>query len=223
VGSAGRLHALWLDVEGAVWIRSTACALDGVCNTWSDARRVNVLGPSRALHAIAATEVASERLALAALDDREISLRILDLEADREALPPTDAVKLSDTRAWDALALSWGALAERRFGVERALVLVARASDTGELVQWMLRPDGSGLSQRAVVDADGQPIRSGGAPSLLELPTGELCGVFPDPEKLIRIYVYQPEHDNWLDLTAHAFDAALGPRSTATPHAARCI
>jgi hypothetical protein len=94
------------------------------------------------------------------------------------------------------------------------MVLVARERDTGALAQWVLQPDGSGMSQRALVDADGRPIRSAGAPSLLELPTGELCGVFPDPERFIRIYVYQPDEDNWLDLTASAFDAALGPRTT---------
>jgi hypothetical protein len=209
IRSAERLHALWLDAEGQVWMRSETLCGEGDCPKWTEARPLSV---GTGLRSLAAAELAPERLVLATLDERgALSLQRLDLRA---GATPLVAAGSGHAPAWDAVAISWATLSKRKTGVERGLMLVGSARDSGELVQWVLRADGVGLLQRVGMDAEGRAIRSGGAPSLLELPTGELCAVFPDPERFVRIYVYRPDQDDWLELTSNAFDAALGPRTT---------
>lgn len=116
-------------------------------------------------------------------------------------------------RRWGAPALAWGPLDARHYGAERALFMIAADAETGALAQWVMQPDSGRSVQRAVLDTRGEPVLTGLPPSLLALPTGELCGVFADVGRQIRIYVYRPEQDAWQDLSASAFDAALGPRS----------
>jgi hypothetical protein len=49
---------------------------------------------------------------------------------------------------------------------------------------------------------------------LLALPSGELCGAFPDAEDFIHVYCYDVASDLWIDLSSRAFEAGLGPRTT---------
>jgi hypothetical protein len=64
-----------------------------------------------------------------------------------------------------------------------------------------------------VLDAQSRPITTALSPTLVTLGTGELCGVFTDPGAYIRFYCYDPARDRWIDLSARAFYAGLGPRT----------
>jgi hypothetical protein len=50
---------------------------------------------------------------------------------------------------------------------------------------------------------------------MLVLGTGELCGAWPDLEGFVRFHCLDASAGTWLDLTQRAFDAALGPSTSA--------
>jgi hypothetical protein len=91
-------------------------------------------------------------------------------------------------------------------------MLVYRAAD-GALMQATTTSLEQPFRIAPAADTLGVPIATAVGPSLLELGTGELCGVFPDPESHIRFYCYEPERGAWRDLTARAFYATLGPKT----------
>ena len=173
------------------------------------ARSVSGAGPLTV--GLAATSLGGQRVALASVDELGgLTLHTVDVAGGAAQLQAADA----GARALETPALAWADVAQERYGAARLLMIVARTGDAGLLQQWTARADGPQLARGAVVDLDGRPLRAGRAPSLLALPTGELCGVFPDVDGFIRIYVYRPELDAWQDLSADAFDAALGPRTS---------
>jgi hypothetical protein len=70
---------------------------------------------------------------------------------------------------------------------------------------------------RRLFDAESHPLVSALGPSSLALPTGELCGVFPDREGFMRFDCYDKARDVWVDLSKRAFDVGLGPHTAGSP------
>lgn len=220
---ADRLYALWLDARGELQLRSTGLGpWDGSaaceppasksCTPWAAARAATGISGWQQL---AASALDPNTLAVAGVDGEALpQLYRLDPLTGRSAV----LARLPSVRSVHAPALARAQLDARFYGVgvatEPVLLSIVREAKTGQLWQWIVLPDGSRATCRLALDSEAQPITSGLGPSVLVLPSGELCGVFPDMEGFIRVFCYEPERDRWRDLTGRAFDAGLGPRTT---------
>jgi hypothetical protein len=103
-------------------------------------------------------------------------------------------------------------LAESWYGATHGVRLVYRdAGADGRLMQ--VTPS-TPSAPRALLDSSGVPLTAADAPSLIDLPTGETCGVFTDAESNLRVFCYEPNTDRWTDVSQRAFDVGLGPRTS---------
>jgi hypothetical protein len=210
------LHALWLDDAGTLLGRRRrtqgACALDAAadgCKDWSPAQVVAGLPAARFIAGLALPDA---RMALAYVSASEL-LHVAELQAGASGWRLESDRELA-ARTEHAPSLAWMSVDARRYGATRLLsVLFRAAGEAGELWQASaLGPSGPFVLRR-LVDAELRPLASALGPSSLALPTGELCGVFPDREGFMRFYGYAPAGDVWVDLSARAFDGGLGPRT----------
>jgi hypothetical protein len=93
------------------------------------------------------------------------------------------------------------------------LGVLYRSSITGQIEQVFTR-DLQQTVRQPVLDAAGNAVEAGGAPSVTVLPSGERCAIFPNAQTNLRFYCYDSASDRWLDLSARAFDIGLGPSTT---------
>jgi len=226
-----RLHALWVDGEGQLSSRSAAvggadadgsCPLgDGVntrCADWSEPAAIAGAAGVRGMAVLA---LAAERAAFARLD-RDGLIQLSVLSAQGSALALADSVAVSAIGSDRPPALARMAVDPRFYGTDQVLSVFFRAvgpeqgaTKPGTLLQASALAPAGPFQLRAVIDQAGQPIESALGPSVLRLGTGELCAVFPDLQRAVRVYCYVQERDHWLDLTRRAFYAGLGPETGA--------
>ncbi|HEX7478055.1 MAG TPA: hypothetical protein VF331_09635 [Polyangiales bacterium] len=164
-------------------------------------RQIAVLGLSPTRSALGYVD-ASSRLHVAMLDG---TAELLAVESD-QIIPGAVTA--------DAPTLAQVQLDENVYGANRALGVWYRAADGGGRLMQALAADGGGPWYVRAAQADnGVPIVLGTGPSVLTLGTGELCGVFPDAQRYLRLHCYQPARDRWVDLSARAFYEGLGPQT----------
>lgn len=65
-------------------------------------------------------------------------------------------------------------------------------------------------------DRNGNPLVGALGPSMVGLPSGEVCGIFPDPQRFIRLFCLdasdvEDADARWRDLSRDAFYAGMGP------------
>jgi hypothetical protein len=210
------LHALWLSDAGALFGRQRrmqgACAADAAadgCNDWSPAQAVAGLASVRFIAGLALPDT---RLALAYVSASE-ALHVAELQFGANGWRVESDRELA-ARTQHAPSLTWMSVDARHYGATRLLSVFFRAAgEQGELWQASaLGPRGPFVLRR-LFDAQQRPLASALGPSSMALPTGELCGVFPDREGFMRFYGYAKARDVWVDLSARAFDIGLGPRT----------
>jgi hypothetical protein len=154
----------------------------------------------------------SDRVALAYVR-RDQTLHLATLAISEQAVELLADVTIEGVHTQHAPALAAIRVAPEIYGAERALGVLYRSATTGALEQALaLDPQGP-FTRRPALDRSGAEIRTAEGPSVAALPTGELCGVFPDAQSQIRFYCYEVGQDRWIDLSARAFDVELGPRT----------
>jgi hypothetical protein len=133
-------------------------------------------------------------------------LRLARLVARGEVLEVRRDVEIPGARSEHAPAL-----VRLRDGTLR--VMYREQGESGALMQASAAGPEEPFTISPVRDALGATIVVGTAPSAALLGTGEWCGAFPDAERYVRFYCYEPEGDAWRDLTRTAFFEGLGPRT----------
>ncbi|HMI91083.1 MAG TPA: hypothetical protein VK509_06945, partial [Polyangiales bacterium] len=133
-----------------------------------------------------------------------------------------DSIAVSEVASDRPPALARMAVDPRFYGTAEVLSVFFRAAASapgaikpGTLLQASALAPGGPFQLRQVIDQAGEPIESALGPSVLRLGTGELCAVFPDLQRAVRIYCYAQERDRWIDLTRRAFYAGFGPETGA--------
>jgi hypothetical protein len=210
-----QLHALWLSDEGLLLGRSRrvrgACpdsAADG-CEGWSSTQAVPGLAGLRFSAGLALPDA---RLALAYVSASG-ALHVAQLEAGDSGFRLLSDVELA-AHTEHVPSLVWQAVDSRRYGATRLLTLLFRATgEQGALWQASALEASGPFVLRRLFDAESRPLVSAIGPSSLALPTGELCGVFPDREGFMRFDCYDKARDVWVDLSKRAFDVGLGPHT----------
>jgi hypothetical protein len=206
----------WIDEAGGLMNQSarpkTRCE-SAPCAELSEARSIAGLPE---LTRIAAPPIDGGKLALAHISRLgELALSELELREGTWSLRSTTPLSpaSSDSPAAIARTPSPAADPQRGGAVPHvpSWIVLFRAED-GALMQ-VLASAGQVTAVAPALDARGVPIVTARGPSLLTLGTGELCGVFPDPESHIRFYCYEPVRDVWSDLSGRAFYATLGPKT----------
>lgn len=223
-----RLVALWLDPEGALQVSEGRVSGPDAygscpelardperCMAWSEPARVN---GAPALRLLDAAALDGTRMAIAAVDPSG-QLQLLIAERGAEGLAVRSQLPLPGARTRLAPAIAWLPVAESRYGAARALAIlyVANGGDgaaAGPLMQASAADERGPFLTRAVLDTRAQGITSAEGPTLVELGGGERCAVFPDRERSIRFYCYEPAQDAWLDLSQRAFYLGTGPRTS---------
>jgi hypothetical protein len=227
----GRLHLLWVDASGQLWSRAAelggadgdgSCPLGDAagtrCAEWSDSAP---LAGATDVRGMAALPFADRSAALAHLDrDGVVQLSVVAAEGARLTLG--ESVTVSEAASDRPPALARMTVDPRFYGAREVLSVFFRASGTapgaikaGTMLQASALGPSGPFRLRSVLDQAGQPIESALGPSVLQLGTGELCAVFADTQRFVRIYCYAPERDRWLDLSATAFYAGIGPETGA--------
>jgi hypothetical protein len=223
VASASRLLALWVSSDGALWLRHAAssgpdaqgsCPLgdasDTRCSNWSKPR---TLDAPPALRHVAAAPLDGSDVLLALVDaDGALFVQRLGLQADAQVSLGA-ALRVPVPRVLDAAGLVGLNVDASRFGVSRLWSVLFRGP-RGQLGEALAASPEGPFLVRELLGGDGRVLRSALAPSALELGTGESCGAFPDDAGFVRVFCYDPRRDAWLDLSAQAFYAGLGPRTT---------
>jgi hypothetical protein len=133
-------------------------------------------------------------------------LRLARLAAQGDVLEVRSDVEVRGARSDHAPALV-------RLGDGGLRVMYREQAESGALMQASAPgPDGP-FAISPVLDTSGATIRIGLAPSTALLGTGEWCAAFPDPERYVRFYCYEPKADAWRDLTRTAFFEGSGPQT----------
>jgi hypothetical protein len=241
LGTDRQLLALWLNDAGQLLFgRRERRDEPGV---WS---KPVVIPELANVQHIAGVALDDERVALAyVLPDESVNVAALSfVEPTRARLLSSSVIRGAATRNTPAIAQLQ--LAPARYGSERALGVLYRASSSGRIEQALgeadqLAVDNAGHTaasalareqttlartssdtaatfvRRAAWDGVGDEIESAAGPSMTVLPSGERCAAIPDAQSFIRFYCYDVASDRWLDLSARAFDVGLGPRTGDAP------
>jgi hypothetical protein len=206
LSEANARHALWLDGEGRVWWRRGTG--DGDSISWSEPHPA---GTESGLRFIAGLALGDGRIALAVVRS-DGAIALYERRVGGGGLQPSAAIELGASRTDRAPSLTRGTLAEAMYGATHGLRVVYRSSG---LEGWLLQvaPPGP-FAPRALLDSHGLPLTAANAPGLIDLPTGETCGVFTDRESNVRVFCYEPSSDRWADVSQRAFDVGLGPHTS---------
>ncbi|MDD9939714.1 MAG: hypothetical protein OXU20_01510 [Myxococcales bacterium] len=224
IGSA--LYALWIDGRGQVHMADAlvtgpddrgSCPLgdsaSSRCVRFTRPRAVRGLTGVRHLAALPVGDGA-----WLALVRQDLRLELAELTFAPTGVPdrPGPSARVfevvSDAVVDNVPSLLMQTVEPARFGRERAVLLLFRGHD-GRLWEARTPPERGPLLLQAARDTQGADIELGLGPAALQLGTGETCGVFPDRERHLRFYCYQPTDDAWRDLSQQAFSAPLGPRT----------
>lgn len=187
------LYAVWLDDAGHVWWRRGSG--DDLQWSWTEP---GVLAGDWAFSQIAGAVSADGVMTIAAVTrDRALFVLSLTPESGLQL-----AAAIPGLRSEHAPGLAWAA------GPPPKLRLLVRAADPeGRLVQ-VSAPSAKGPFELASL-----PLTAAGTPSLIALPSGELCGLLPDRESYLHAFCQRAADDSWTDLSSRAFDVGLGPQT----------
>jgi hypothetical protein len=215
VAVAGRLHAFWIDGQGALAHRTAAVR---ACQArdergCTELGQVRTLGGYEGLRAIAATPGERGEVVLAHVaEDGRLHVSTVTTAGDEPVASPP--IEVRGARTAHAPAVAWMTVDPARYGVARVLTVLLLANDArGTLMQAFARSAEGPFVMRPVLDASLQPVTASRAPALASLDTGESCAALVDHESLIHLHCYEPARDLWPDLSARAFYAGLGPRT----------
>lgn len=204
VGGEGEVHVLWIDEGGGLMHRAVTPALrcaGSRCAKLSEPVAIEGLGE---LEQIAATQLDDGTVALAHTD-RAGQLSVSTLEPQGEGFRVTGTERVLG-------AVTHGPPAIARSDDRTGLMLLFRAEDGG-LAEVRASAPLASFELAHALDSSARAIAIGQGPSLLALPAGELCGVFPDAESFMRFHCYERASNAWRDLSAQAFYATLGPKT----------
>ena len=231
-----RLYALWLDPQGQAWWRASplsgpdangSCPLGDrvhtACAQWSAPAAL----PGVTARFGLATLPLSERRAALAFVDGDGHVQLTALEREDDGAIALGAFRQVGTALSDRPpALARVTVDPAFYGASEVLSVFLRAapppaaagSAAGQpapvtLLQASATSLEGPFDLRELLDQSGTPIASPYGPSVLRLGTGETCAALPDAERFVRFYCYAPERDRWLDLSARAFYAGLGPET----------
>ncbi len=219
-----RLYALFVSEDGGVHVRhgavsgpdpSGSCPLgDGEatqCTEWSLESLAH--GIEQVKH-IAPPIQWSDDAVLLGYTRTDGQVRVAVLAAQGEVLDVRGDFEVPGARSDHAPALARASVAGWRYGADALLRVFYRPLGPDAVLMQASAVDPAGPYRVApVFDVEAVQLTVGSTPSVLVIGTGELCGVFPDPEGFVRLYCYEPDVDAWRDLTRTAFFSGLGPKS----------